>query len=199
VVGLFSPLTTPWWIAGGHAIELSVGHAFRPHGDIDVLLLRRDQLTAQQALPGWQWWAADPPGTLRPWARGETLPPHVHDIWCRPGPDTPWRIQVMLEESDGEDWTSRRDPRVRRPIDAIGHRTPDGIPYLAPEIQLYYTAKAQLPKHKLDFTATLPTIDDHQRRWLAAAIITTYGGDHLWLERLQRTGKEPDPGGQPRT
>ncbi|MEV8332824.1 nucleotidyltransferase domain-containing protein, partial [Streptomyces niveus] len=43
VVRLFSGLRCPWWIAGGHAIELAVGHAFRPHGDIDVLLLRRDQ------------------------------------------------------------------------------------------------------------------------------------------------------------
>ena len=32
---MFSVLTVPWWIAGGYAIELFVGHAVRPHGDID--------------------------------------------------------------------------------------------------------------------------------------------------------------------
>jgi hypothetical protein len=35
-------------------------------------------------LAGWEWWAAVPPGILRPWAPGETVPAAVHDIWCRP-------------------------------------------------------------------------------------------------------------------
>lgn len=73
VRALFSALRAPWWIAGGHAIELAVGHRFREHGDIDVLLLRRDQLAVQQALSAWELWAADPPGTLRPWQPGEFL------------------------------------------------------------------------------------------------------------------------------
>ncbi|WP_395108459.1 nucleotidyltransferase domain-containing protein [Actinomadura sp. SCN-SB] len=32
-----------WWIAGGHAIELAVGHHVRDHGHIDVVELRWDQ------------------------------------------------------------------------------------------------------------------------------------------------------------
>ncbi|MGW4972881.1 nucleotidyltransferase domain-containing protein, partial [Streptomyces albidoflavus] len=71
VAALFAPLCEPWWIAGGYAVELAVGRAFRGHADIDVLLLREDQLAAQRALAGWEWWAADPPGTLRPWEAGE--------------------------------------------------------------------------------------------------------------------------------
>lgn len=70
VAGLFSQLTTPWWIAGAYAIELFLGRALRTHGDIDVLLLRRDQLAVHQVLKGWDITAADPPGTLRPWGRG---------------------------------------------------------------------------------------------------------------------------------
>ncbi|MGV9659954.1 nucleotidyltransferase domain-containing protein, partial [Streptomyces koyangensis] len=96
VATLFSPLRQPWWIAGGYAVELAVGRAFRSHADIDVLLLHEDQLAAQHALAGWEWWAADPPGTLRPWSAGEILPPGVHDIWCRPGPDAPWRVQLIV-------------------------------------------------------------------------------------------------------
>ena len=47
--GLFADV--PWWcVAGGHAVELAVGRPLRPHSDIDVLLLRRDQLAAQHAL-----------------------------------------------------------------------------------------------------------------------------------------------------
>lgn len=184
VTRLFSGLGVPWWIAGGHAVELAVGRSVRAHGDIDVLLLRRDQLAVQQALAGWELWAADPPGTLRPWAPGEVLGAGVHDIWCRPGPDWPWRVQVMLDESDGEEWTSRRDPRVRRAIRELGATSPDGVPYLLPEVQLYY--KAQDPrraKDEADFDAALPVLAGSQRRWLAEAITLTYGA-HAWCERL---------------
>ncbi|MFD4117466.1 nucleotidyltransferase domain-containing protein [Streptomyces niveus] len=183
VVRLFSGLRCPWWIAGGHAIELAVGHAFRPHGDIDVLLLRRDQLAAQQALAGWEWWAADPPGTLRPWAAGELLPAAVHDIWCRPGPGTPWRIQVMLDESHDGEWASRHDARVRRPVHELGVVSAEGVPYLSPEVQLHYKARTPRPKDEADFTAVLPLLTDERRDWLAAAISLTYG-THPWLARL---------------
>ncbi|MGW4527700.1 nucleotidyltransferase domain-containing protein [Amycolatopsis sp. NPDC004378] len=74
----------PWWLAGGFALELAAGRSWRPHGDVDVLVPRRDQLGVQRALAGWEWWAADPPGTLRPGAAGELLGPAVHDVWCRP-------------------------------------------------------------------------------------------------------------------
>jgi hypothetical protein len=113
----------------------------REHADIDVLVLRRDQLMVQQALAGWQCQAADPPGSLRPWRPGELLPLGVHDIWCRPGPASPWRIQFMLDECVGTDWVSRRDRRIRRPVDGLGSITDEGIPYLAPEVQLFYKAK----------------------------------------------------------
>jgi hypothetical protein len=86
VQSIFGCLDVPWWVAGGYAIELAVGRPFRVHSDIDILLLRRDQLAVQHALAGWEWWAADPPGVLRPWAPGEYLVDTVHDIWCRPRP-----------------------------------------------------------------------------------------------------------------
>ncbi|MBT2410617.1 amino acid transporter [Streptomyces sp. ISL-12] len=145
----------------------------RGHGDIDVMLLPRDQLAAQRAPAGRQWWAADPPGTLRPWAEGERLPTDVHDIWCRPAPERPWRSQVTLDESRGHEWCSRRDPRVHRPVSALGLRPADGIPCLAPEAQLYYKAKSPRPKDEQDFDATLPLLTDGQRRWLTGAVTET--------------------------
>ncbi|MCK9932767.1 hypothetical protein MXD62_37475 [Frankia sp. Mgl5] len=42
-----------------------MGNQFREHSDIDVAVLRRDQLAVRRVLVGWEWWAADPPGTLR--------------------------------------------------------------------------------------------------------------------------------------
>lgn len=179
VVAAFAGFPGPWWIAGGYAIELAVGAPYREHGDIDVLLLRRDQLAAHATLPGWQLWAADPPGTLRPWPAGETLPPYVHDIWCREHADGPWRVQLMLDESEGTDWVSRRDPAVRRPIAQLG-RTAGPVPYLAPEVQLYYKARARRPKDERDFAAVLPLLDPAARSWLA----TRLAPDHPWRARL---------------
>jgi len=184
VAALFSRLACPWWIAGGHAIERAVGHAFREHGDVDVLLLRRDQLAVQEALSSWEWWAADPPGTLRPWRRGEFLPAGVDDVWCRPGPAEPWRIQVMLDESEGDEWFSHRNDAVRRAVDRLGAVSPDGIPYLVPEVQLFAKAWQTRPKDEQDFAAALPVLDAAQRRWLAEALERTYG-PHPWLDRLR--------------
>lgn len=183
VAGLFSKTPHPWWVAGGRAVELAVGQPLREHGDIDVLLLRRDQLVVQDVLAGWEWWAADPPGRLRPWLPGELLPVGVHDVWCRPGPGAPWRIQVMLDEADGPEWVSRRDERVRRPLAELGKFSPDGVPYLVPEVQLFYKAKSPRPKDEIDFTAVLPILDAAQREWLAAAITVTYG-NHPWAASL---------------
>ncbi|MFC3494460.1 NUDIX domain-containing protein [Glycomyces rhizosphaerae] len=198
---LLAAVDAPWWIAGGYAIEFAVGEPFREHGDVDVLLLRRDQLEAQRALPDWEWWAADPPGTLRPWAPGEILPPEVHDIWCRRGPDEPWCFQFMLDEADGEEWVSRRDPRIRRPIAEIGRTSADGLPYLAPEIQLFYKSHGLRPKDEEDFAAVLPVLTAEQRQWLRGTMTKAYG-QHPWLDRLgehtdsvdERLWREADSG-----
>ncbi len=128
IAAIFTAMPCPWWIAGGFAIELAIGQPIRDHGDIDVLVLRQDHLRIQHVLRSWEWWAADPPGTLRPWLPQEQLPAGVHDIWCRPGPAEPWRIQVMIDESSDGDWVSRRDPGIRRPIASIGKTSTNGIP-----------------------------------------------------------------------
>jgi hypothetical protein len=184
VASIFSAFEGRWWVAGGRAIELAVGHQIRNQEDIDVLILRRDHPRLQQVLHDWQWWAADPPGTLRPWESGEVLPFRVHDIWCRPAESEPWRIQIMLDESVGNEWVSRRDPRIRRPISSLGITNAEGVPYLAPEVQLFYKAKQPRPKDEIDFAAVLPLLSTEQREWLSASIRTSYGDEHPWREHL---------------
>jgi hypothetical protein len=53
VVALMRRLAAPWWVAGGYAIELAVGHRYREHADVDIALLRRDQLAVRRLLDGW--------------------------------------------------------------------------------------------------------------------------------------------------
>jgi len=183
---LFADADFPWWIAGGYAIELAVGRALRQHGDTDVGLPRGHQLAARRLLVDWDCWASDPPGTLRPWPVGETLPDKVHDIWCREHPTGRWRLQLMLDEGDALTWRSRRDPRLARPIDEVRRWTADGIPYVAPEIQLHYKAKSARAKDELDLAAALAATQPRQRAWLIDALTLTYGAEHPWLRRIAR-------------
>ncbi|MGE0660764.1 MAG: hypothetical protein AB7O63_14805 [Reyranellaceae bacterium] len=176
----------PWWIAGGHAIEFAVGRGpLRAHDDLDVLVLRRDQLAVRDFFADWDCEVSDPPGTLRPWPPGETLRHGVHDVWCRRAPGEKWQLRLMVDEADDDRWRTRRDARITRPLAEIGRSRDDGVPFLAPEIQLYYKANRPRPKDQFDFDAVLPVLDAGQRAWLARAIATSLGRRHRWLEKLQ--------------
>jgi hypothetical protein len=188
VQSLFKDATFPWWIAGGWAIDLFLGQHTRQHDDIDVQVLRRDQSAVRQLLGAWDVQTAHPSADrhdwpFREWSSGTLLSPEAHDIWCRPGATEPWAFQLMVAESDGEDWLYRRDPRIRRPLATIGHCDAAGIPYLAPEIQLLFKAKAPRPKDAADFHCALPHLDHERRGWLAHCLRLLHP-DHPWLARL---------------
>ncbi|WP_353652309.1 amino acid transporter [Streptomyces sp. CB03911] len=180
----------PWWIAGGYAIELAVGEPYREHGDLDVLVLHRDQDKVRRFFGGWDLFMADPPGAgiLRPWPPGGVLPARVHDVWCRRAPDEPWSIQLMFDEAEDEEWVSRRDAQVRRPLTQLGGATSTGVPYLSPEVQLFYKAKNVREKDQLDFDWILPHLDAGQQAWLVGALELVLPG-HDWLGRLRRSGR----------
>ena len=188
VASLFRGTAFPWWLAGGWAIDLFVGRQTRPHHDTDVQVLRRDQLAIQTHLcaQGWDLQAADPPGTLRPWLPAESLPAPIHNVWGRPAPDAPWGLDVMLTDTDptGRRWVFHRDPRVSGPLTQLGRRTPAGMAYIAPEVQLLYKAKpVRLTKDEADFAAAVPLLSAESRAWLAASLTTTQPG-HPWLRVL---------------
>ena len=91
----------------------------------------------------------------------------------------------MIDETGDGDWISRRDPGIRRPLASIGAASGDGIPCLAPEIQLFYKAKNLRPKDETDFTAVLPILTEPQRRWLSDALARVHC-EHPWRDRLSR-------------
>ncbi|ORT57952.1 amino acid transporter [Streptomyces sp. CB03238] len=183
---LFRAVEFSWWVAGGRAIELAVGHELRTHGDLDVLVLRRDQSQVQECLSGWDLHVADPPGTgkLRVWRFGEVLEEPLHDIWCRRTPESPWSVQLMLDDAVEDEWVSRRDRRVRMPLARLSRVAPDGTPYLAPEVQLFYKSKHTREKDEVDFEAVLPLLDRDQQAWLLDALATTTPR-HPWRQKLQ--------------
>jgi hypothetical protein len=105
----------------------------------------------------------------------------THQTWFREPSTMRWRLDVFREPSQGGMWICRRDPRLRRPFADVIRRTPDGIPYGAPEIVLLYKAKhATREKDEMDFAAVQPLLSAAQRAWLADALTLVHPG-HRWL------------------
>lgn len=182
-------LKVSWWIAGGWAIDLMLGHQSREHGDLDVLVLRRDQALVREYLSTWDVHAADPPGSLRPWPPGETLPPTVHDVWCRRSPSSPWAFQLMIDDTDNEDWFFRRDSRVRRPIQSLtGRASTISCAVLSPDVQLLYKSKGLREKDVADFRAVLPCLLAGERDWLRTAL-ETVSPRHPWIPELSDSAR----------
>ncbi len=190
VAQLFSALPVPWWIAGGWAIDLFLGEQTREHEDIDVLFLRRDQREVRSLLQGWDVQEAHPellPDSwpFQEWKQGMPLPPEVHDIWCRPEKTAPWAIQLMVIDTQDNQWLFRRNSRIRGALSTMGRVTNDGIPYLAPEIQLLYKAKSPRSKDEADFARILPLLDQRSHQWLAQALAIAHPA-HSWLQQLEK-------------
>ena len=153
----------------------------RPHHDLDIEVLRRDQAALRRAVPGWDLWVAQA-GELRPWEPGEWLFEEVF-VWARPDRAAPWAIEVILALADKDHWIYRRNPTIRRPLAGFGRRSPDGLPYLDPEVQLLAKSKDIRSKDQADFESVVPLLDDEQRCWLHDALVATYSA-HPWLARL---------------
>jgi hypothetical protein len=186
VAELFSRLSVPWWIAGGRAIDLFAGRETRSHGDTDVLIRRDDQLEVQSYLSGWDLHKTQQPG-LKPWPFGEFQKRPVNDIWCRRTKDSPWQLQLMLLDTDGDEWVFRRDPSIRGSIDTLGRRTAAGLLYLAPEIQLLYKARPETPDiDEADFQVALPLMEEAACVWLLECLEKLYPDGHAWIEQLKK-------------
>ncbi|MBN1582580.1 MAG: amino acid transporter [Anaerolineae bacterium] len=183
---LLSGLSVPWWMAGGRAIDLFAGYETRVHGDTDVLIRRDDQLAVQRYLSDWDLHKTKQPG-LKPWPGGEFLARPVNDIWCRRTPDSPWQLQLMLLDTEGDEWIFKRDPAIRGRIEDLGRRTPGGVPYLAPEVQLLYKAKAEtIAKDQADFETALPMMDERACGWLLACLEKRFPDGHAWMDALEK-------------
>ena len=180
----FASWSAPWWVAGGWAIDLLVGHRSREHGDLDILVLRRDQGRIREHLRDWDAHAADPPGRLRPWPVGETLPSTLHDVFFRRNAFSPWAFQLMIDDTDGDEWVFRRDHRVRRPVRSLaGRASTSRRAVLTPEVQLLYKSKRLRPRDVADFEVALAHLSATERGWLRDALEAVSPG-HPWLAQL---------------
>ena len=180
---------TPWWIAGGWALELFRGTHTRPHADLDVGVLRRDLSSVLCSLSTWEVFEAKDGRLTR--LAAECVPSlDAHSLWCRPTSADPWAIELLLDEADGETWVYRREPRVRRPMPTVVRRSSDRLPYLAPEIQLLYKSKGPRERDDRDFAQTCPLLAADARRWLLHALELT-APHHTWIAVLRDSDAGP--------
>ena len=180
---LFHHAPFPWGLAGGYAVEQFLVIAIRVHDDIDIFVFREDQHHVHQWLTEWCLYAADPPGTLRPWSATEWLTIGIHDIWGHHTNAQAWQLQIMLIETARDAWVSRRHPMIRGQrndlIVAYGH-----IPCIRIEVQLLYKAKGNREKDRLDFYACLPLLNMGEKQWLRQALQFAHPEGHAWLDML---------------
>jgi hypothetical protein len=179
-----------WWICGGWALDLLHGRETRRHDDLDVAILRRDQLHLHEFLGGWDIRYATAEHTLEPWD-GHWLAPPIHGVWARRPhhPASAWTCEFLLNEAHEDQWVFRHDDRVRRDLNEIGAHG-SGVPYLRPEVVLLYKAGEPSPKNDADFALAHGQLSHAEASWLADAIRTCYP-DHPWiaeLARLERPG-----------
>ena len=185
IAALMAGFPRPWYLAGGWALDVWLRHATRPHEDIEIAILRRDQEGIRRHLAGWEFDKVVPGvGAPRrqPWREGERLEPPIHELHARRPEGEPRELEILLNESDGDDWRFRRDLRVSRPLSEKGLSVA-GVPVLAPEIVLLYKAKAPRPRDERDFRNASQRLSPEQRRWLRAALDTVHPG-HTWIGGL---------------
>jgi len=64
----------------------------------------------------------------------------------------------MLDESEDDRWVFRRHPAIQRPLSLAVRRDSNGIPFLAPEIQLLYKARPVRAEDQADFDRVAPRL-----------------------------------------
>ena len=185
VLEILSDLQCTWGVAGGWALDLFLDRITRKHQDIEVAVFREDQLILQNYFSSRGWSLEYVLNSkLNSWPIGERLRLPIHEIWCHINSGPLNRIEVLLNECEGNDFVFRRDFRVRTPIERTFIRSHSGIPVLAPEIVLLYKSKRSTePKEQQDFANVLTALDEERRQWLVKTIAAN-DPKHPWLAAL---------------
>lgn len=179
---LVDGVRTTWWLVGGLALDRFVGRATRPHDDVDVEIPRAGLGAVLDHLSGWHAHSAHD-GRLTGLARAADQPAEANGVWWRQATDGPWRFDLKLAHVDGDDWVYRRHPSLARPLASVWWTDTDGVPVIAPEVQLLFKARADRPKDNRDAEVVVPLLDASARAWLIDAVRRAHP-DSPWLAWL---------------
>lgn len=182
-VVLLSAVSSPWWIAGGWALDLYLGKVTRAHKDLDIGIFRQDVAMVVPALSGWEFFEAKD-GALTQLVEGQVPRAEVNSLWCKRANAAAWELELMLDGCDGEFWVFRRDLRIQYPRSSAIRRNAEGIAYLAPEIQLLYKAREPRAQDQADFDNVAPHLNQDARTWLRESLMNM-DPEHVWIALLK--------------
>ncbi|WP_306216168.1 nucleotidyltransferase domain-containing protein [Actinoplanes sp. RD1] len=157
----------PWCVAGGWAIDLFLGERTRPHDDLDLAVPAASFPAVAARFPDLEFHVAGD-GQVEP-VTPAALARH-YQTWALDPAAGVWRFDVLREPSDGGVWVARRDARLRRPYGELICFDRDGIPYLSPEVNLFFKAALGREKDRADYERVEPLLTGAQRAWLDAAL-----------------------------
>lgn len=101
-------------------------------------------------------------GTLTRWD-GRALQPGENNVWAG---KVAWSVDFTVGDGSESEWIYRRNPTVRRPWAEAVLRTGEGLPYLAPDIQMLFKSKDSRPKDHEDARMVIPLLSGAERRFL---------------------------------
>ena len=193
VAEILAPAGKAWWVAGGVALDLFIGHETRKHHDVDIAILEKDAEAFRRALPDWDvcqavGWSGEPQKSKRvlvSWPPGQERPQGANAFWCRRRGQKKWSFELLLNQASEGRWHFKRDPGISRPLGEISLSTTEGIAYLVPEIVLLHKATSNDfdSEDTRDFDVTLPFMEPHRKEWLKNSL-ARLRPDHSWLAKL---------------
>jgi len=168
-----------WAVAGGWAIDLFLGRVTREHSDIEIAISRQDQARIREHLKGWDFQKVVR-GAVQPWRAGEWLNLPIHEVYAV---KTENKLEILLNEIEGDDWIYRRDTRICRPVSQAVCQTSSRIPYLSPEVVLLYKSKNPRAKDEIDLANAAAEMNIEQKEWLSNSL-RIVDGQHPWIRKL---------------
>jgi hypothetical protein len=178
-----------WWIGGGWALDIWAGEPSREHEDIEICVLRSDQVALQAYCAGWHFftpvndqWA--------PMADGELLE-FPRTMWqLRRTPETqapdgmPTEFEFILNDVDDGEWQYQYNRDIHLPVDRIIDTSPLGLAVTAPEIVLLHKGWwTHRQKDDHDFLRVRHLLNATQRAWLHREL-KSHQPDNPWLLEL---------------
>jgi hypothetical protein len=159
---LFRDAPFRWWISGGQALELHLHRQWRDHHDLDIGVLRNQVDAVSRWLEEW-----------------DLVPAGVNNLWARRAVKEPFQFDLTIGEGNESEWFFRRNPTVARPWPSAVLFTSDGLPYLAPELQLLFKGRDPRPQDDHDAREVIPALTIEERNFLFEHIADNHPWRHF--------------------
>ncbi|MEK4627540.1 hypothetical protein MKZ17_04870 [Solibacillus sp. FSL R7-0682] len=180
VTSIMTGFDKAWFIAGGWAIDLFIGEETRKHEDIEIAIFRKNQMNLKTYLKEWDIKKVIK-GEFYHWGN-EYLELPIHELLAT-NRITGEKIEILLNEIEGNNWVFRRDSRISYPHDLIFSYSETGIPYLKPEVVILYKAKNTRQKDHQDFLKIKDLLNIEKRQCLRTAL-ELHAPKHKWIHYL---------------